>query len=168
MAKTKIISLDVIFGGNDQEDANGKSVLLVDNALPFLQEAQIDTPPPSWRKKGKRLRSAYLRRRKERIIELIEVIQNPLAQLAVRAELEKTIYKQVIELNNRWLAERPVGETYFSLSLRQASRRDKIRLLRQVWSRQAWRLQKAKRQVNLELAFWLIQRHRLASRGRKC
>ena len=168
--KTKFLSIDVIFYGSEenQQDGNNKSILLVDHTLPLLEEAHIDMLPAKLMKKNKRLRSQYLRRRKERIIDLIEVIQNPQAQLAIRAELEKAAYKQVIELNNRRLAERPVGETYYSLSYSKASRREKVRLLRQVWSRRKWKLQKAKRQVNFELAFWLTQRHKLASKKRNC
>ncbi len=165
MAKTKFWSLDAIVQPEDQENANAKSVLLVDYSMPLLEAGNIESQP---RKLGKRLRGWAVRKRKQEIADLMSAISNSQALLAINVEREKNIYKQVIEQVNTELPKRELGKVYFSLSFRDASRKDKIRLLRAVWAKQAWRLQKTKRQTSFEFASWLTQRNKLASKKRNC
>ena len=165
MGKTKFYSIDVLFQPQEGEDANDKSVLLVDYPLPLLAEDTIEKKP---RKLGKRLRGWVVRKKKLEIADLMSAISNPLAQYAINVEREKQVFRQIIEQINASLPLREAGKVYYSLSFRNASRKDKLRLLRSVWTKQAWRQTKTKRQTKFSFAFWWYRRNRLASKKRKC
>jgi len=116
----------------------------VSGTVVFIQDGNIY---PSW-KHGyrKRGRAAAVRKRVKSLFDVLEAFWNT-KDLILSAEREKRTWQELNEIRNKLLAEKAIGETYFSLSFREASRRDRIRLLRSLWNKQEYRLARLKRKA---------------------
>jgi len=89
-------------------------------------------------KMSKAQKRALLQHRLKRLRDVLEAFGG--WDWVVSAEKEKQAYREIIEYRNRLLQEKAVGKVYYSLTYSKAGRREKIRLLRQVWSKQSYRL----------------------------
>ena len=117
---------------------------VVAGTVVYVQDGNIY---PSW-KHGyrKRGRAAAVRKRAKSLFDILEAFWN-FREDILSAEREKRTWQELSEIRNRQLQEKSIGEAYYSLSLRQAGRREKIKLLRQVWSKQSYRLARLKRKA---------------------